>query len=199
MDRHLFVSQDRDISAHWSEAFPDADRCSPRRVGAQVGAGIHVWVMTDIEGWPGLIEHLAQRGAILMALSHRPDVPQALQAFQAGARGYVHALSAPVLLRQAALVTANQGLWIWPELLRQVVGSMSHVLGSASPLNTESLARLTARERDVALAVVAGNSNKEVARQLGITEQTVKTHLGAVFRKLHVRDRMQLVLRLTGQ
>ena len=44
-----------------------------------------------------------------------------------------------------------------------------------------------------------GCSNKEVARQLDITERTVKAHLGAIYRKLGVRDRMQLVLKMAKQ
>jgi RNA polymerase sigma factor (sigma-70 family) len=58
------------------------------------------------------------------------------------------------------------------------------------------LASLTERERGVAEAVASGLSNKEVARRLGITERTVKAHLSSAFRKLGVRDRMQLVVRL---
>ncbi|SDK85570.1 regulatory protein, luxR family [Modicisalibacter muralis] len=199
MNRHLFVSKGRDDIPRWSEAFPGARQCSPQQVRAQAGAGDHVWIMTDIEDWPGLTERLVQRGAILVALSHQPNATQAFQALNAGARGYAHALSAPALLRQVALVTVNQGLWVWPELLRQVVGSTYRALGGASQANTQALACLTARERDVALAVAAGNSNKEVARKLEITERTVKAHLGAVFRKLRVRDRMQLILTLSGQ
>lgn len=199
MNRHLFVSQGRDNIPRWNEAFPGARQCSPQQVRGQAGANDYVWIMTDIDDWSGLTERLAQRGATLVVLSHQPDATQAFQALSAGARGYAHALSAPALLRQVALVTANQGLWVWPELLRQVVGSTYRALGGAHPPNTQALACLTARERDVALAVAAGNSNKEVARKLGITERTVKAHLGAVFRKMRLRDRMQLVLTLTGQ
>jgi len=50
----------------------------------------------------------------------------------------------------------------------------------------------------VARVVSAGRSNKEVAAQLFISERTVKAHLGAVFEKLGVRDRLQLVLRLAA-
>ncbi|MGM2628818.1 response regulator transcription factor [Bacillus cereus group sp. Bce038] len=46
--------------------------------------------------------------------------------------------------------------------------------------------------------MAAGHTNKEVARGLEITERTVKAHLGAAFRKLGVRDRMQLILKLSG-
>ena len=58
---------------------------------------------------------------------------------------------------------------------------------------------LTTRERLVAEAIAAGKTNKEAARELDITERTVKAHLGAVFDKLGVRDRLQLVLLLSGK
>jgi DNA-binding NarL/FixJ family response regulator len=50
----------------------------------------------------------------------------------------------------------------------------------------------------VALAVARGESNKEVARNLGITERTVKAHLSVVFEALGVRDRLQLSIHLNG-
>lgn len=197
MNRHLFVSLSHDTIPGWSEALPGARLYTPRQARSQVGAGDHVWITTDVDDWLGLTSCLVRRGAILVALSHHIDASQAFQALHAGARGYAHALSAPALLRQIALVTTNQGLWILPDLLRQVVGSTYHTLNSAGQANAKMLACLTAREQDVALAVATGGSNKEVARRLGITEPTVKTHLGAVFRKLHVRDRMQLILALS--
>ena len=58
------------------------------------------------------------------------------------------------------------------------------------------LAKLSPRERDVALQVAGGASNKVVARHLDITERTVKAHLTSIFEKLDVRDRLQLVIAL---
>jgi DNA-binding NarL/FixJ family response regulator len=49
----------------------------------------------------------------------------------------------------------------------------------------------------VALAVTTGASNKDIALQLGMAERTVKMHLGSIFRKLEVRDRVHLVLYLS--
>jgi len=46
--------------------------------------------------------------------------------------------------------------------------------------------------------VAEGKSNKEVARALKISERTVKAHLSAIFEKLGVRDRVQLVLQLSS-
>ena len=54
--------------------------------------------------------------------------------------------------------------------------------------------RLTARERQVARAVARGHSNREIARGLGVKEQTVKNHLSAIYAKLGVRNRLALAL-----
>ncbi|WP_240724893.1 response regulator transcription factor [Onishia niordana] len=122
-----------------------------------------------------------------------------MRAFAAGARGYAHVFSPSETLKQVAVVTENQGVWMGSELLSRVVGASFRALGGRDGVQVERLERLTERERAVALAVAEGHSNKEVARQLEITPRTVKAHLGAIFRKLEVRDRMQLVLMLSRQ
>jgi DNA-binding NarL/FixJ family response regulator len=53
---------------------------------------------------------------------------------------------------------------------------------------------LTAREREVLLLVGEGMANKNIARRLGISEKTVKTHLTSVFAALGVGDRVQAAL-----
>lgn len=51
---------------------------------------------------------------------------------------------------------------------------------------------LTTRQRDVTRLVAAGWSNAEIARRLGISDQTVKNHLKAIFERLGVASRLQL-------
>jgi DNA-binding NarL/FixJ family response regulator len=66
----------------------------------------------------------------------------------------------------------------------------SHDSGdSGSPLST-----LTAREREILIAVAEGLTNTEITQQFHLTESTVKTHVGRVLAKLHARDRVQLVI-----
>ena len=196
-----FISQGRDLIPRWREAFADARLLSPREVGARMVPGDGVWVMDDTQDWPTLVADLQRRGAAVGVMSYSPSAAEAFRALENGARAYVHALSPPELLRQAQLVILNQGIWVPPELMARVVGGTFRALGGldqAQP-QAEELQALTERERAVTQAVLEGQSNKEVARTLGITERTVKAHLGAVFSKLGVRDRMQLVLRLAGQ
>jgi DNA-binding NarL/FixJ family response regulator len=69
-------------------------------------------------------------------------------------------------------------------------------LTAIEPGQGSALDGLTPRERDVAEQVALGASNKEIAERLDITPRTVKAHMGAIFDKLGVRDRLQLVLAL---
>ena len=195
----LFVCQRQGEMPRWREAFPEADRIDPHQARTQVAHDDRVWVMSNLEGWTSLVATLSGRGAILNVLSYVPTSREAFQALDAGARGYAHALSPPELLRQVELVTSHQGIWVPPELMARVVGGTFRALGGEASLDEGALSVLTGRERAVALAVARGETNKEVARRLDITERTVKAHLGAVFRKLGVRDRLQLILRLSHQ
>jgi two-component system NarL family response regulator len=66
-------------------------------------------------------------------------------------------------------------------------------------LPLRSLLALTPREREIATLVGCGNSNKQIAHSLAITERTVKAHLSEIFRKLSISDRLTLALRVIDQ
>ena len=58
--------------------------------------------------------------------------------------------------------------------------------------------RLSVREQETAELLARGASNKEIARELDITERTVKAHVSALLEKLGARDRLQLSLIING-
>ena len=56
--------------------------------------------------------------------------------------------------------------------------------------------RLSRREKQIVDALLAGRTNKEIARQLGVSDQTIKNQLTTLYRKVGVSSRLELVLRL---
>jgi two-component system, NarL family, nitrate/nitrite response regulator NarL len=137
-------------------------------------------------------------GCPVVVLSNQMDQEEGLTCLEAGASGYTNALSNPAVLQQIATVVENGGLWVGPELLARLRNSLARMPSSHLRELDEKFSDLTPREREVALAVAAGASNKEVARTMGITERTVKAHLSAIFNRLGIRDRMQLSLLVNG-
>ena len=147
--------------------------------------------------------------APVVVLANHPDNEQALTLFSSGIRGYCNAHATAANLRQVAGVVEAGGLWIGEALMQRLLTStrvaMSRIPAVAVPVDRASappedrLAVLTKREQEVARTIANGASNKEIARQLGITERTVKAHVGAVFQKLKARDRLHLALIVNGQ
>lgn len=211
---HFFLSCPAlSVPERWCEAFvsgqvmdlPAVLACL-RRPSAHMRL---VWLSSEDTHW---MEHLrqiqqAQPSARVVLLSNRPDMREGLSALNEGVCGYTHAYAIPELLREVALVVEHGGLWVGPDLMRRLVGSTRQVLERKGALPADRLTgasstdagwgALSARESEVAHAVSAGRSNKEVAALLHISERTVKAHLGAVYEKLGVRDRLQLVLHLS--
>lgn len=195
-----FVTVEGNLKSRWQKAFPDAQSATPEVIENSASLGDLVWIATAVEAWPSLTQRLVPSGVTVVILSYAPQDNEALKALDLGARGYVHTLAAANVLQQVALVVTNQGVWVGQDLLAKVIGGTFKALTQRSDdaprVDNDHMTLLTERERGVALAVARGATNKEVARQLDITERTVKAHLSAIFRKLAVRDRFQLMLKL---
>ncbi len=212
---HFFLrSASAPVPQRWRQAFPagqalDApDLLAHLRVAPT--ADCLAWLCTADAQWALYLHQIlqSQSGARVVLLSNTPEPQEGLAALNAGVRGYTHAYAVPALLQEVATVVTHGGLWVGPDLLQRLIGSTHAALagrppppaspaGAARPV-VNPWAVLSAREAQVARAVSVGRSNKEVANLMFISERTVKAHLGAVFEKLGVRDRLQLVLRLAA-
>ncbi len=194
----LAICNRAELLETWRKAFPagavradltSAGTCEAAQIwlhaGCRDAAALGEWVAEALARFPGVP---------IVVMSDTPTQAAALHALNRGARGYCHAQAAPELLRQIAVVVGNGGMWIGPELMQRVLGSVSAFLDTRGTPAGDALASLTPRERAVAMEVSKGATNKEAARRLGITERTVKAHLAAVFEKLGVRDRLELVI-----
>lgn len=136
----------------------------------------------------------------IIAMGHQPNDDEGIAVLRAGARGYCNVHIDPRLLAKAVETVQMGEVWIGRRLVDRLVA----MVGSPAAARIDSdygvdLDALTAREQEIALHVGGGCSNKVIAQRLGITERTVKAHLGSVFGKLGVHDRLQLALLVTGR
>ena len=118
-------------------------------------------------------------------------------ALKAGAGGFLLKDAGPAELL-AAIRAVHQGdSVVAPSATRRLLERFLPGLPDEhEPLRSaeERLAPLTEREREVLLAVGQGRSNQEIAAELYVAEATVKTHVGRILAKLHLRDRVQMVV-----
>ncbi len=136
-------------------------------------------------------------GCRLFVLSDRPDDGEGLEFLRHGAVGYGNAFITPARLRQAVRLLADGSVWVGQGLMERLIREA----GSGSGTDTASalpavLRSLSNREHQVARLVARGFSNREIADRLGITERTVKAHLGSIYTKTGTRDRLNLALLL---
>jgi len=114
-------------------------------------------------------------------------------AIRAGASGFLLKDAPPEDLRAAVRIVAAGDALLAPAVTRKLLEEFA---GRPDPQASrpESLAVLTAREHEVLVLVAAGLSNGEIAERLVVGEATVKTHVGRILMKLHLRDRVQAVV-----
>jgi DNA-binding NarL/FixJ family response regulator len=114
-------------------------------------------------------------------------------ALRAGASGFLLKDAAPEELVSAVRLVAGGEALLAPSVTRRVIEEFARSAPPATAPVAE-LDDLTTRERGVLLLVARGLSNAEIARELFLTQGTVKTHVAHILRKLDARDRVQAVI-----
>ncbi len=107
-----------------------------------------------------------------------------LSALRAGAKGYLLKGATTAEIARAVRAVAGGGSALAPRIAARLVSEMSAPHASR---------RLTVREGEVLRLIAAGQSGKQIARSLGISERTVKFHTAALLRKLGADNRAQAV------
>jgi len=117
-----------------------------------------------------------------------PRVVSALLAM--GVCGFIPKSDSPNVIVSAVRLMLDGGIYIPPRLLR----ATGIACPFAGPSSAAKKLGLTERQLEVVRLLARGESNKLIARHLGVTEGTIKVHLLAVFRALNVRNRTAAVL-----
>ena len=161
---------------------------------------------TQIPGFSGMAEvaqlkRTSQNIRILL-LSGTMKAEEELAALAAGAAGSCGPNLMPEKIRQILATVNDGGIWISSAALPQLLQRLKRWENTTQQKNDsktdanyeKSIAELTPREHEIVNLIAKGESNKLIARELNITDRTVKTHLSVIFQKLKVNDRLQLAL-----
>lgn len=124
-----------------------------------------------------------------------PEQPVAMQieALKQGARGYFNE-DLPLEKLSVAIHLILQGeVWVERHLISELIDEMNHA-PKVDDAHRKAADSLSPKEREVAILVSHGATNKMIARKMNITERTVKAHLTTIFQKMNLPDRLSLAI-----
>lgn len=134
----------------------------------------------------------------VVVLSGTEDSSAIRHVLDLGVQGYIPKSSPPDVILNAVRLVVGGGIYVPPEAMKAAAAGPvpSFFSSNNDGLSTkERLATvLTDRQIDVLKLLAKGRPNKLIARELGISEGTVKIHLAAIFRALHVRNRLEALV-----
>lgn len=152
---------------------------------------LHMPVLDGVETTKRLTrEH---PGVAIVVLTTYADDETILAALNAGARGYLTKNSDRREISRALYSAAAGHTILTPEATAMLLAGAQTSGPARSPDPVELPDGLTAREAEVLKLLAAGRSNSEIARDLVISDHTVKTHINHIFSKTGSRDRAQAI------
>lgn len=127
----------------------------------------------------------------ILYMDDTPSFKTGKELLPVGIKGYANSRLSSIHLLQALSFIDDGKVWLYPEFIQRLIQEASVV--SKKEYN-DDIDKLTEKEKQVALLVARGYSNKLIAMKLDVTEATIKVHLRSIFKKLHVTDRLSLAL-----
>ena len=179
------------------QAYPDVSVVGSAGDGAE-GADLVISLVPDVVlmdlSMPGVDGIQATRRIVdavpdtaVVVLTTSSDREMVLRSLDAGAVGYLMKDTDPQALYEGIQAAAAGGSPIDPRVARALVETRRRPASGPASV-------LTAKQREVLELVTAGQPNRLVAKQLGVTEKTVKAHLTQIYAAIGVSDRVQATL-----
>ena len=150
-------------------------------------------VALSTHDWSGLdvLSQLTGSTVRTILLTPEIDTADAVKVLHVGARGVILKDSPMHLLFKSIRCVFRGEIWLGRDAMLDVVQALSALNQQRAEAPSSCL---TAREKDVLTLVVSGNTNKDTAQKLSISEDTVKHHLTSIFDKTGVSNRLELAL-----
>jgi DNA-binding NarL/FixJ family response regulator len=139
------------------------------------------------------------RARPVIVLSGTEDPSAIRHVLDLGVQGYIPKSSPPDVILNAVRLVVGGGIYVPPEAMKAasatpMVPAFATAGGDGLTTKERLATVLTDRQIDVLKLLAKGRPNKLIARELGISEGTVKIHLAAIFRALHVRNRLEALV-----
>jgi len=146
------------------------------------------------------IKHQSPSTAVIMLTMYDTDA-YVVDAVRAGASGYLLKDATREMVVDTIRAVNSGATLIKTSLLTEAISSLVQSQKGRQPVEVgspqEGVEQLTAREREVLKLAAVGYSNKDIARELNITQDTVKKHMQSIMGKLHASSRIHAAIQAT--
>lgn len=139
------------------------------------------------------IEAILNAGYSVILFSNSTDQSQGFTWFQKGIKGYLNSYANRHLIQQAIEAVNTNNIWLGQNIMQAMIQTLQNMQPT---IDLSWQEKLTDREVEVANAILDGQSNKDIAESLFITERTVKSHVHNLLEKFDVKDRLALVIKI---
>lgn len=171
----------------------DIQVCNVDLADALTGTDIDLLILKSSPGTNlcALLDRLRARQPQMkmLVIGMDEDEEATIAAIGAGAKGWLHEAATPEQVRQAVNIVLSGSIWAPRRVLSKVV---DRALAGTLPPAQRELPRFTSREEQVLQQLVMARSNREIAQALRIREQTVKSYVAQLMRKMGVDNRIAL-------
>ena len=130
----------------------------------------------------------------IMMLTVFEDHDRIFESLSAGASGYLLKQTPPARLLEAIAELEQGGSPMSTQIARRVVEAFQHPSGSQDETSV-----LSPREKEIIALLAKGFLYKEIASRLGLSVETIRTHIHNIYGKLHVRTRTEAVMKVYGR
>lgn len=197
----IFLSSDMDIINEWEKRDSSKDYVScydVESLNTELQISDTCIVIADYDSANSDINKLISSNTLpnnTIVLEKSPEIATGKMLISHNIKAYGNSRMLAIHYKQMIKTVQKNNIWTYPELTASLVKSTKQ-----SPLNENSKNlldnRLSSKERDVVYLILEGMTNNAIANKMDITTRTVKAHVSSIFAKLHISDRLSLVLLL---